>query len=168
MGDAIAPVDPDDPLVAGGFAFRGRVREDFKLSTGTWVRVGMLRARLLAELGDIALDVVVAGHGRERVAVLDLPEPARVPDTAHGSRACASPIADAGVRHAFAERLARYNAAYPGSSTSIFRALLLDSPPSLEAMEITDKGSINQRAVLARRQAEVEQLWDATTDDVLL
>ena len=68
----------------------------------------------------------------------------------------------------FAERLARYNTAYPGSSTSIFRALLLDSPPSLEAMEITDKGSINQRAVLARRQAEVEQLWDATTDDVLL
>ena len=73
MGDAIAPVDPDDPLVAGGFAFRGRVHEDFKLSTGTWVRVGTLRARLLAELGDIALDVVVAGHGRERVAVLIFP-----------------------------------------------------------------------------------------------
>ena len=167
MGDAIAPVDPDDPLVAGGFAFRGRVREDFKLSTGTWVRVGLLRARLLAALGDIALDVVVAGHGRERVAVLLFPNLAAC-RTLAASRACASPIGDVGVRQAFAERLARYNAAYPGSSTSIFRALLLDSPPSLEAMEITDKGSINQRAVLARRQAEVEQLWDATTDDVLL
>jgi feruloyl-CoA synthase len=166
MGDAIAPVDPDDPLVAGGFAFRGRVREDFKLSTGTWVRVGPLRARLLAELGDIALDVVVAGHGRERVAVLLFPNPAGCRTLAGG--ASASPIADARVRQAFAERLVRYNTAYPGSSTSIVRALILDSPPSLEAMEITDKGSINQRAVLARRQAEVEQLWNANTDDILL
>jgi feruloyl-CoA synthase len=167
MGDAIAPVDPDDPLVAGGFAFRGRVREDFKLSTGTWVRVGMLRARLLAELGDIALDVVVAGEGRERVAVLLFPNLAAC-RTLAGSGASTSPIADAGVRQAFAERLDRYNTAYPGSSTSIFRARLLDSPPSLEAMEITDKGSINQRAVLARRRAEVEQLWDSTTGGVLL
>ena len=84
MGDAIAPVDPDDPLVAGGFAFRGRVREDFKLSTGTWVRVGTLRARLLAELGDIALDVVVAGHGRERVAVLLFPN---LPSAGHSQAA---------------------------------------------------------------------------------
>ena len=167
MGDAIAPVDPDDPLVAGGFAFRGRVREDFKLSTGTWVRVGMLRARLLAELGDIALDVVVAGEGRERVAVLLFPNLAACRALA-GSGASASPIADAAVRQAFADRLARYNAAYPGSSTSIFRALILDSPPSLEGMEITDKGSINQRAVLARRQPEVEQLWNSTSRDVLL
>ena len=167
MGDAIAPVDPDDPLVAGGFAFRGRVREDFKLSTGTWVRVGMLRARLLAELGDIALDVVVAGEGRERVAVLLFPNLAACRALA-GSGASASPIADAAVRQAFADRLTRYNAAYPGSSTSIFRALILDSPPSLEGMEITDKGSINQRAVLARRQPEVEQLWNSTSRDVLL
>ena len=72
------------------------------------------------------------------------------------------------MRGAFAERLARYNAAYPGSSTSVFRALLLDTPPSLEAMEITDKGSINQRAVLARRQVLVEQLWSSTVTDVLL
>ena len=91
MGDAIAPVDPDDPLVAGGFVFRGRVREDFKLSTGTWVRVGPLRARLLAELGDIALDVVVAGHGRARRGP-DLPEPARLPD------ACQQPFTRVSAR----------------------------------------------------------------------
>jgi len=72
------------------------------------------------------------------------------------------------VRRVFAERLARYNTAYPGSSTSIVRALLLHTPPSLEAMELTDKGSINQRAVLARRQTDVEPLWNATSDDILL
>ncbi len=80
-GMRIAPVDPDDPLVAGGFAFRGRVHEDFKLSTGTWVRVGTLRARLLAELGDVALDVVMAGHGRERVGALIFPNLRGVPCT---------------------------------------------------------------------------------------
>jgi feruloyl-CoA synthase len=167
MGDAIAPVDPDDPLVAGGFAFRGRVHEDFKLSTGTWVRVGTLRARLLAELGEVALDVVVAGHGRERVGALIFPNLAGCRALARAT-ASTSPLDDAGVRRVFAERLARYNTAYPGSSTSIVRALLLNTPPSLEAMELTDKGSINQRAVLARRQADVERLWNATTDDILL
>jgi feruloyl-CoA synthase len=167
MGDAIAPVDPDDPLVSGGFAFRGRVQEDFKLSTGTWVRVGPLRARLLAELGDIALDVVVAGHGRECVAVLIFPNLPVCRTLADGTPA-ASLLADARVRSVFAERLARYNAAHPGSSTSIFRALLLDTPPSLEAMEITDKGSINQRAVLTRRQSVVEELWSSVSGDVLL
>ena len=144
--------------MAGGFAFRGRVREDFKLSTGTWVRVGMLRARLLTELGDIALDVVVAGEGRERVAVLLFPNLAAC-RTLAGSGASVSPIADAAVRQAFADRLARYNAAYPGSSTSIFRALILDSPPSLEGMEITDKGSINQRAVLRHHAELVSELY---------
>ena len=167
MGDAIAPVDPDDPLVAGGFAFRGRVHEDFKLSTGTWVRVGTLRARLLAELGDVALDVVVAGHGRERVGALIFPNLAGCRALARAT-ASTSPLDDAGVRRVFAERLARYNTAYPGSSTSIARALLLNTPPSLEAMELTDKGSINQRAVLARRQTDVERLWNATSDDILL
>jgi feruloyl-CoA synthase len=167
MGDAIAPVDPDDPLVAGGFAFRGRVREDFKLSTGTWVRVGPLRARLLAALGDIALDIVVAGHGRERVAVLIFPNLPVCRTLAH-SQSPASLLADAGLRRIFAERLARYNAAHPGSSTSIFRAVLLDTPPSLEAMEVTDKGSINQRAVLTRRQSVVEALWDSAASDILL
>ena len=167
MGDAIAPVDPDDPLVAGGFAFRGRVHEDFKLSTGTWVRVGTLRARLLAELGDVALDVVVAGHGRERVGALIFPNLAGCRALARAT-ASTSPLDDAGVRRVFAERLARYNMAYPGSSTSIARALLLNTPPSLEAMELTDKGSINQRAVLARRQTDVERLWNATSDDILL
>jgi feruloyl-CoA synthase len=167
MGDAIAPVDPDDPLVAGGFTFRGRVHEDFKLSTGTWVRVGTLRARLLAELGDVALDVVVAGHGRARVGALIFPNPAACRALAR-STASTSLVDDAVVRSVVAERLARYNATHPGSSTSIFRALLLNTPPSLEAMELTDKGSINQRAVLARRQAEVEQLWTSTTDDILL
>jgi feruloyl-CoA synthase len=167
MGDAIAPVDPEDPSVAGGFVFCGRVHDDFKLSTGTWVRVGSVRSRLLAELGGIALDVVLAGHGRECVAVLIFPNLPACRALAPGT-SDPSLLADLRVRDVFAERLARYNAAYPGSSTSVFRALLLDTPPSLEAMEITDKGSINQRAVLTRREALVEQLWSSTVTDVLL
>ena len=73
MGDAIAPVDPEN--LSQGFMFRGRINEDFKLSTGTWVRVGPIRARMLAALGDIAQDVVIAGHERDRLRRTHLPQP---------------------------------------------------------------------------------------------
>jgi feruloyl-CoA synthase len=118
-------------------------------------------------LGDIALDVVVSGHGREKVAVLIFPN-LPVCRTLAPSTSPATVVTDARVRSLFAERLARYNAAHPGSSTSIFRAVLLDTPPSLEAMEVTDKGSINQRAVLTRRQAVVDELWASAGSGLLL
>ena len=147
MGDAIAPVDPAD--LSRGFMFRGRIDEDFKLSTGTWVRVGPLRARLLAALGEIAQDVVVAGHERDRVCVLVFPnQPAcRAVAAADAAAAAADVVAHPAVRQMFIDRLTAYNADSAGSSTIVHRAVLLDTPPSFEAAETTDKGSINQRAV---------------------
>ena len=170
MGDAIAPVDPDDPDVRRGFMFRGRISEDFKLSTGTWVRVGPLRARLLATLGDVTQDVVITGHDRERVGVLIFPSLPACRLLAHATPdvAVADLVAHAAVRQTLAERLERHNAENPGSSTAIHRALLLDTPPSLDAMELTDKGSLNQRAVLLNRSALVERLYAATGDVILL
>jgi feruloyl-CoA synthase len=166
MGDAIAPVDPDE--LSRGFMFRGRINEDFKLSTGTWVRVGAVRARLLAALGDIAQDVVITGHERDCVGALIFPN----------RRACGAIAAANGllpgshdlqhpaVRQTFVDRLTAYNQTSIGSSTIVRRALLLDTPPSFEHAEITDKGSINQRGVIARRAALVEALYASAGDDL--
>jgi feruloyl-CoA synthase len=170
MGDAIAPADPDDPEMRRGFMFHGRINEDFKLSTGTWVRVGFVRARLLAAVGDVAQDVVITGHGHEYVGALIFPNTFACRRLAGASpdAPMVSVVETAAVRDAFLERLERYNAANPGSSTAIHRAVLLDAPPSLEAMEVTDKGSLNQRAVLAHRSDHVRRLYAATGDGILL
>jgi feruloyl-CoA synthase len=169
MGDAIAPADPDDPQIRRGFMFHGRINEDFKLSTGTWVRVGSVRARLLAAFGDLAQDVVITGHGRDLVGALVFPHAAACRRLAGAAPdvPIATVVATPAVRDAFAERLEHYNAANPGSSTAIHRMVLLETPPSLEAMEITDKGSINQRAVLAHRADQVHRLYAATGDSLL-
>jgi feruloyl-CoA synthase len=150
LGDALTWVDPDD--VSKGFAFDGRLNEDFKLSTGTWVSVGPLRARLLAALAPHAQDVVFAGHDRDEVTALVFPNRA----------ACAEAGLDGdAVRATFACRLQELAAAATGSSTRVARAILLDEPPSIDAGELTDKGSINQRAVLRHRAALVEELYAA-------
>jgi feruloyl-CoA synthase len=118
----------------------------------------------------VAQDVVITGHGRDKVAALIFPNAfacrrlaGAAPDTP-----MAPVIAAAAVRAAFVTRLERYNATNPGSSTAIHRAVLLDRPPSLEALEITDKGSLNQRAVLAQRADEVHRLYTLPGDALLL
>jgi feruloyl-CoA synthase len=163
MGDAIAPVDDAD--LSRGFVFEGRLNEDFKLSTGTWVRVGALRARVLAAAGDLVQDVVIAGHERDDVTALLFPQVAacRALAAAGASAAVAEIVAHANVRAAVADRLARYNADHPGSSTAIRCAILLDTPASIDAGELTDKGSLNQRAVLRHRAALVEVLYAPPT-----
>ncbi|ODS59317.1 MAG: hypothetical protein ABS36_01820 [Acidobacteria bacterium SCN 69-37] len=170
MGDAVAPADPDDPTIARGFMFQGRINEDFKLSTGTWVHAGPVRARLLALIGDLAQDVAIAGHGREHLAVLIFPNATacRALVGATGETPLVEVVAHTAVRAAFTERLARYNADNPGSSTAVYRATLLTSPPSLEATEITDKGSLNQRAVLTHRRSIVDRIYDADVDTILV
>ncbi|MEO8483724.1 MAG: feruloyl-CoA synthase [Acidobacteriota bacterium] len=167
MGDAIAPVDPSD--LEKGFVFQGRLNEDFKLSTGTWVRVGAVRARLLASIGDLVQDVVITGHGRDDVGALLFPNGAACRALAGAARETpiAVVIADSHVREAIRMRLDAYNAAHPGSSTAIRRARLLDTPPSLDAKEITDKGSLNQRAILAHRSTVVDELYASTATIVL-
>jgi feruloyl-CoA synthase len=112
--------------------------EDFKLSTGTWVNVGPLRASFIEHFAPLARDVVIAGEGRSEVGALVFP-------------------AGNAVAAHFLERLKTFPGT--GSSNRIARAMLLEEPPSLDAGEMTDKGSINQRAVLRRRAALVEELY---------
>ena len=160
LGDAVSWVDREHP--SRGLMFDGRLNEDFKLSTGTWVRVGPLRARLLAQLGELATDVVLAAPDREGVAALIFP------NLASCRTLCADLPAEAPardvvgrpeVRSAIARLLHSFSGHATGSSTSVERAILLDEPPSMNAAELTDKGSINQRAVLRNRAALVDALY---------
>jgi feruloyl-CoA synthase len=168
MGDALGFVDPDDP--ARGFTFRGRLAEDFKLSTGTWVHVGPLRVALLAALGELAQDVVIAAPERDDVRVLVFPNLAACRRFASvaASAPAAVVLADASVTPLFAAALAAFSAAQAGSSTRVRRALLLADPPSIDAGEITDKGSVNQQAVLRRRAGQVDALYGDAASPLLI
>jgi feruloyl-CoA synthase len=149
-GDALVWVDAGDP--SKGFAFDGRIDEDFKLSTGTWVSVGPLRARLLASLAPYAQDVVIAGHDRDEVTALIFP-----------NRATCDALEGDLLRAILSGCLGEVCAGATGSSTRVPRALMLDEPPSIDAGEVTDKGSINQRAVLRNRAALVQELYALPT-----
>jgi feruloyl-CoA synthase len=161
FGDAIKPVDAGD--LGAGFDFDGRVAEDFKLASGTWVSVGPLRARFVAACAPLAHDVVIAGINRDEVSalvVLDL-DGCRLINPALPADLAAT-AADPLIRQAFGERMAKFLAASTGSSTRITRAILLDTPLSIDRGEVTDKGSINQRAVLDHRAAVIDELYSPT------
>src|SRR3954452_3317089 len=161
-GDAIKPADPDN--FEAGFDVDGRIAEDFKLASGTWVSVGPLRARFIAACAPLVRDVVIAGINRDEASalvILDLDgcrliNPALAPDD------LAATTADPLIRDAFRERLGKFLATATGSSTRIARAILLDTPPSIDHGEVTDKGSINQRAVIEARAALIEMLYSPT------
>ena len=154
IGDALKFEDPADP--SQGLLFDGRVTEDFKLATGTWVNVGTLRARVIAQLEPYARDVVIAGADRDDIGALIFlnPEACRglAPD-------CVDVSGNMRVLEALRVRLNAFARTSTGSSTFVARAIVLSEPPSLDAGEMTDKGSINQRAVLARRAATVAELY---------
>jgi feruloyl-CoA synthase len=162
FGDALKPVDPDD--LGAGFDFDGRIAEDFKLASGTWVSVGPLRARFVAACAPLVRDVVIAGINRDEVSalvVLDLDgcrlvNPALPPDD------LAAAASDSVIRAAFRERLTDFLATSTGSSTRITRAVLIDTPLSIDRGEVTDKGSINQRAVLDHRSDLIDELYSPT------
>jgi feruloyl-CoA synthase len=160
IGDALKFDDPTDP--AKGLLFDGRLAEDFKLATGTWVNVGPLRAVFIAHFAPLIREVVLAGPDRDEIAALVFPDldacRQLCPDLASDSPA-ATLLADANVIAEFARRLAAMANASSGTSSRIGRATLLAEPPSLDIGEMTDKGSINQRAVLANRAGLVEQLY---------
>lgn len=161
MGDAGLLADPDDP--AAGVLFDGRVAEDFKLTTGTWVSVGALRVGTVGACSPLVQDVVVTGHDTDHIGLLIWPAMAAVtgldPDAGDDPDAlCAS----AKVNAVIAEKLAAWNAANPASSTRIARFVLMAAPPSIDANEITDKGYVNQRATLERRAELVDALRRGT------
>jgi feruloyl-CoA synthase len=159
LGDAVRFEDPNDPRE--GLLFDGRIAEDFKLDTGTWVSVGPLRARFLAHCAPYAKDVVIAGADLADIRVLVFPDLEACrglsPDLA--AAGAAEIVSHANVRAVFQERLSSFAAAATGSSNRIVAAVLLADLPSLDAGEITDKGSINQRAVLRCRAPLVADLY---------
>jgi feruloyl-CoA synthase len=160
MGDAMRLVDPGEP--AKGLLFDGRLAEDFKLSSATWVSVGPLRTRILAHAGGYVQDVVIAGHDRDFAAALVFPNlhlcRALCPDL-QADTPIDRLVADPRVRGRFQEIFDALARDSTGSSTFVQRALLLADPASIDAREITDKGSLNQKAVLQHRAALVEELY---------
>jgi feruloyl-CoA synthase len=136
-GDALRFLDGQDP--SQGLEFDGRLTEDFKLTTGTWVSVGPLRATAIAAGDPWVQDIVIAGHDRAEICALVIPRPGATPDL-----------------QGLLDKLA---ARSTGSSNRVARAVLLAGPLSIDAGEITDKGSINQRAVLQCRADLVEMLY---------
>jgi len=160
LGDAFKFADPDDPRQ--GLLFDGRIAEDFKLSTGTWVSVGPLRARFIEHFVPYVRDVVLAGTDRNEIGALVFPDIAACRKLA-GDLADDAPaeavLEHPGVRAEFAERLKALAKDSPGSSTRVCRALPMAEPPSLDKGEMTDKGSINQRAVLGNRATLVDELY---------
>ena len=161
MGDALKFANVDDP--SHGFVFDGRVAEDFKLSSGTWVSVGPLRADLTQHFAPLIRDAIIAGHDRPALGALLIPEiePARalagLAATATPAEVCAHPA----VVERFRALLVTHAAKNTGGSTLVPRIALLFEPLSIDVGEVTDKGSVNQRAVIAHRAALVEDLLSA-------
>jgi feruloyl-CoA synthase len=160
IGDALKFADPADPRK--GLLFDGRLAEDFKLATGTWVSVGPLRAAFIAHFAPLVRDVVLAGADRDEVAALVFPDLDACRKLSSGLApdvAAQLLLADPRVGSAFNRLLDTFAAAASGTSGRVTRAVLLAEPPSLDIGEMTDKGSINQRAVLAHRASLVEELY---------
>ncbi len=145
IGDAGHLADEADPLQ--GIVFNGRVAEDFKLTSGTWVSVGTLRLKVVAAMAPHVQDAVITGHDRSEIGVLIF--------LTEAGRALAPEVAAAHVQRG----LRAMKAEQAGSSQTPLRALLLEGPPSMAAGEVTDKGYVNQRLVLQRRASEVEALY---------
>jgi feruloyl-CoA synthase len=142
IGDAVKLADPADP--AKGVVFDGRVAEDFKLTTGTWVHVGAVRMALIAAGNPVIQDAVITGHDRDEIGALVFLSPA---------------AKDVDVKAKLEAALEGF--AGEASSARVTRLMVMSEPPSIDANEITDKGYMNQRAVLERRAALVEKLYAA-------
>lgn len=169
-GDAVRFARPGAPEY--GLVYAGRLSENFKLSTGTWVSVATVRGHLLSQLHPLLTDVVLAGHDRDQLGALCFVNAEQVrkrfPELA------GAPLSEIATHRPLLDALAAgigdYNARFPGSSTRIARALVLDRAPSIDDGELTDKGHINQRAVLELRADAVARLYAArpgSTDCIL-
>jgi len=154
LGDAARFIDPNDP--AQGLVFDGRVTEDFKLDSGTWVSVGTLRPDLVAACSPYVFDAVIAGQDKPFAAALIWPAPAALAELGSDPLAALEAI--------LKTRIGAFNAAAGGSSRRIGRFSILRDPPSIDAGEITDKGYVNQRAALERRAERVAALYAEPPD----
>lgn len=159
LGDAVRLVDPED--AAKGMIFDGRIAEDFKLASGTWVSVGPLRASLLAALAPFAQDVVIAGLDRDYVGILIVPDISACRLLAEAGDAI--PLDDVLRSPALCTRITESLRAHARANCSgsrhAKRAIVLIEPLSIDLGEITDKGSVNQRTVLHERESLVTDLY---------
>src|SRR6476619_4777 len=168
IGDAGVFVDEKDPLQ--GIIFAGRVVEDFKLTTGTFVHVGSLRTDAIAAATPAVHDALVAGQDREFIGLLAWPNlHACRQIVGNPDATCEDVVGHPEVIACLKRGLEAHNASSTGSSMRIARAILMAEPPSIDGNELTDKGYINQRAGLDRRAALVEKLYaDKPGDDVII
>lgn len=158
-GDAVRFVNPEDP--ARGLFFDGRLGEDFKLVTGTWVQASNLRLTMLGHLKGLVQDVVVVGEGREEVGLLVFPRAGAGAGDGRGA------IADPDLMARIGKALAAAAKGATGSSNRVTRALVMAEPPDVGSGEITAKGSLNVRAILDRRAGLVARLYDDTDPAVI-
>ena len=167
-GDALKYIDPQQPQL--GLMFDGRIAEDFKLSTGTFVSVGPLRARVIAAGDPCVQDVVVTGLNRDDIGLMIFPraDSCRALSGLPATASMADVLEEAPVRHFFQNVVDQMYAAGTGSATRVARAVVLAVPPSIDLGEITDKGSINQRAVLTHRADVVEALHAGSHPSIYL
>ncbi len=167
-GDAGKFVDRDDP--AKGILFDGRVAEDFKLLTGSWVSTGMVRIAAISACAEVIQDAVVTGHDRDEIGLLIIPNVVGMAKVANLNSD--APLSDLlgndKTRQILRGSLAAHNSQNPTSSTRIARVIFLEEPLNIDAGEITDKGYVNQRAVLERRHALVEQLYSDDEAAILI
>ncbi|MGL1922277.1 MAG: feruloyl-CoA synthase [Hyphomicrobiales bacterium] len=165
LGDALKPKDPND--YNEGFMFDGRTAENFKLDTGTWVSTGALRTQFIDHFEGIVNEVTITGADRSYLGGLVFPnydllrEIAQMPDAK-----IEDVLRNEKVRKAFAVRLKSLALTNTGSSTLIRNIILVETPPSLESHELTDKGSVNQRAVLANRPDLVEEIYNSSPRNI--
>lgn len=165
-GDAMKFVDPDQPDL--GMRFDGRISDDFKLLTGTWVRATALRAELLASLAPFAAEVVITGHDRNEIGALIFPNMDALDaagfdkeKTSDGEVICSDLVTE------LIKRLTQRAVQFSGSSNRISRILVLSDPPSIANGEITAKGNLNFRKILAHRATQLERLYDNTAQTLI-
>lgn len=156
LGDAAIMVDENDPNK--GIIFDGRVGEDFKLSTGTWVSVGTLRPDLVAACSPLVFDAVIAGQDKNYAAALFWPAQATFMSYVQKAGGDA-PKALQQLTADLTEKVKAFNAGEKGSSRRIKRFMVMTEPPSIDAGEITDKGYVNQRCVIDRRDTLVQTIY---------
>jgi feruloyl-CoA synthase len=167
-GDALRFFDQRHPEL--GFMFDGRIAEDFKLSTGTFVSVGPLRARVVSMGAPYVQDAVVTGLNRPVIGLMVFPrlEHCRALSGLGTDAPAAAVLESSPVRAFFGTLLGELNRDASASSKRVDRLLLLAEPPSVDHREQTDKGSINQAAVLQRRAALVDAMYDGTEQQTIV
>jgi feruloyl-CoA synthase len=163
--DAVKFVDRANPNA--GLSFDGRIAEDFKLMSGTWVRATNVRLEALQHFADMAFDIVVTGHDRHELGLLIFPHPGSMNDPALNARDLEGAFVSPAIHASVHKRLRALAEQSTRSSTRIARAMVVAAPPSIVEGELTAKGSINIRRVLVLRQHLVERLYDDSDDAVV-